>query len=57
MHLVDNIPPEVYKAYFPRSLAANQAVSLASGDAGAEHNYKKWPPAQRYVPTSSRTTT
>ena len=46
MHLLNDIAPEVYRAYFPQSLAATEAVSLDATDAGCEHNYKKWPPSE-----------
>ena len=46
MHLLNDIAPEVYRAYFPQSLAATEAVSLEATDAGCEHNYKKWPPSE-----------
>ena len=53
MHLLENVAPEVYKAYFPQSISASEAVSLAAPDAGSEHNYKKWPPSQKssFFPT------
>ena len=47
MHLLENVAPEVYKAYFPHSIAASDAVSITAADAGSEHNYKKWPPIEK----------
>jgi hypothetical protein len=47
MYLLDKVEPEVYRAYFPQSLAASKAVNLNAADGGSEHNYKKWPPSQR----------
>ena len=44
MHLLEDVAPAVYKAYFPHSISASEAVSLSAPDAGSEHNYKKWPP-------------
>ena len=46
MHLLDNIATEVYKAYFPQSLAATEAVDIEAADGGSEQNYKKWPPSE-----------
>lgn len=47
MHLLQDVAPEVYKAYFPGSISNSDAVSLSAPDAGSEQNYKKWPPAEK----------
>ena len=47
MHLIEGVATEVYNAYFPHSIALSDAVNLSAKDGGSEHNYKKWPVAEK----------